>query len=660
MQCNGPLGSRTVPTRRRSSASALSGSSPARVDDSSEVADAGPDLQPIVPQDQGLNPFTSIPTRGWSSTAAPASTGQDYQPISPSESRISAVEATGSRSDRAPDSAAPRSASPAIGRESHARMLLNLRGERVYIGGAASLSFLQFVRETVAAQIGPSQFSHNDKSDSMLETEPATGRSNSLELSECSIDMNCSLEYARIFQAATAGFLDIFSPTEIEGLLTQARADDTGSMNPCQKATADLIVAIGAQCKSPIDAQQTGQPYFRQAQRSAFSGMLEDPNIHMVRAFLLMAFYMLGQCRRNTAFMYLGIAVRAAVALGMHSRESYTDMKSLVHQTRLQVWMSLCILDMLVCSLLGRPPATACLRSELENSLIDLSHDWKTHQQDSVACLFASYKILSIINESIDMLYVKKVASIALVEQFLNRIEDWSRNLPDFLRGPSGTLRGSAPEKATLGSIHVSCLYYFAVTLVTRPVLISALTSQTVAGTVSPSPLASACLDAAVYLAQTCADAHKAGLLLGNMCLMKALVFAAGLILGFDMFAKREMDYESPQAAHYSEILTLLSNAILEQRKKLAARRRSRYVGRIFTLNGGKGSDEGDMANGSMIQQPILQTNNAGLLVGETSGAWFTGEQPDMDSDALRGWDSLDLCQWDSFPFNSPRVFDTE
>jgi hypothetical protein len=43
----------------------------------------------------------------------------------------------------------------------------------------------------------------------------------------------------------------------------------------------------------------------------------------MARIFLLMAFYMLGECRRNSAFMYLGVAVKAALALGLHSRASF-------------------------------------------------------------------------------------------------------------------------------------------------------------------------------------------------------------------------------------------------------------------------------------------------------------------------------------------------
>ena len=41
----------------------------------------------------------------------------------------------------------------------------------------------------------------------------------------------------------------------------------------------------------------------------------------MVQAFLLLAFYMLGAVRRNAAFMYLGVAARAAFALGLHTSD---------------------------------------------------------------------------------------------------------------------------------------------------------------------------------------------------------------------------------------------------------------------------------------------------------------------------------------------------
>ncbi|KAL7796727.1 hypothetical protein V8C37DRAFT_408211 [Trichoderma ceciliae] len=688
-----PRGSRKLPPRTKASVPEQAPSSPSGGDTNPEGigADASPD-QPPDESAWGRTGFAQIVPPDWCPEVDPASMNNDadgdYQPLTPSDSRISVSEGTATGSTQQPAQLSASLGSPTLGTESHARMLLNLRGERgkpclaiikpFYIGEAASLSFLQLIRDTVTAQIGPSQFSHNDKRDSMLEAEPSAVDSNDLESTNCNIDLDGSLLYARTFEAATGGLLDIFGPTEVDDILVNVGTDGSQPASPSQKASIDLVVAIGAQCKSPKDAQQIGLAYFRQAQQRAFASMLEDPNIDMVRAFLLMAFYMLGHCRRNTAFMYLGIASRAAVALGMHSPHSYADLDSPLCQLRLRIWMSLCVLDMLVCSILGRPPATAGLRSELDASIISSYSSLATRHRQNTASLFASYKILTIINESVDVLYGRKVTSTTVVEQFLSKIEDWSQELPVFLRSPLTSKKSSPSRKSATDSIHIACLYYFAITLVTRPVLISRLISRPDAVTPSSLPLASACLDAAVYLVQTCSDAHKTGLILGNMCIMKALIFAAGLILGFDMFAKRELDYEveiafrsakdvldflgiqSPQAAHYSEILNLLSNAIVKQRMKLSSRPRSRYVGKLLSF-----SREGDTSqdNGANNDDETLLDNNTGLPTGETDGVWIadlSGQHAEMDGDMLRGWDSLDLSQWDSFPFYSPRVFGSE
>lgn len=86
-----------------------------------------------------------------------------------------------------------------------------------------------------------------------------------------------------------------------------------------------MVLAIGAQCsRGPSDAE-IGRAFLRRAQIQVFSGFIEDPDIDVVRLFLLMAFYMLGESRRNTAYMYLSIATRGALALGLHIRESYED-----------------------------------------------------------------------------------------------------------------------------------------------------------------------------------------------------------------------------------------------------------------------------------------------------------------------------------------------
>lgn len=181
-------------------------------------------------------------------------------------------------------------------------------------------------------------------------------------------------------------------------------------------------------------------------------------------------------------------------------------------------------MDKLVNSILGRPAATAGIDHDRKNVLRNLT----TSDDHGSDCLNAAHNIVTIINHITHKIYDKKQMRIPIVEKFLQDIETWKQQLPESIKSPSLTRRQPysgqlSVRKGAVGAVHVSCLYYFAVTLVTRPILMSTLTAQPEGEPVhSPhSHLAKACLDAAVYLSQTCVDALKTGLLQGNMCIMK-------------------------------------------------------------------------------------------------------------------------------------------
>ncbi|KAK7431949.1 hypothetical protein QQZ08_001568 [Neonectria magnoliae] len=388
-----------------------------------------------------------VASPGWS----PSSThnnAEQYRPLSPSESRVDSPDAVQSNTI-----ASTRKLS--FTRDPHARMLLNLRGNRVFIGEAASISFLQFIRDTVEEQIGPSQFTRNDKSQNMLETAPTTADTTASAAPNLEgLGKDEVLLHYEIYRAVTGGFLDVLAPSEVEALLdpsnTQSHVSNDGSLT-----MFDLVIAIGAQCKSPTAAQQVGQHYFQGAQRRSFAAMLEDPDLDMVRAFILMTFYMLGHCRRNTAFLYLGIATRAAVALGLHRRDSYPDVNNDDDKFRLRVWMSLCIVDMLVSAILGRPPATLSLRFEVDSNLVEspgISTDSDT------VCLVSSFRISTIINEAAHELYGKDVVAHAAAERLLEDINKWSRSLPDYLKNKSPGSGLTRTQAETIRNVHVSFL----------------------------------------------------------------------------------------------------------------------------------------------------------------------------------------------------------
>ncbi|KAK3070381.1 hypothetical protein LTS18_015115, partial [Coniosporium uncinatum] len=83
----------------------------------------------------------------------------------------------------------------------------------------------------------------------------------------------------------------------------------------------------------------------------------EDADFWSVQALLLMALYMLGKSKRNTAFALLGMAVRSAYALGLHREETMVIFSQEDRVARRNLWRSLFVMDRFLCCCLGRPPA---------------------------------------------------------------------------------------------------------------------------------------------------------------------------------------------------------------------------------------------------------------------------------------------------------------
>lgn len=119
-----------------------------------------------------------------------------------------------------------------------------------------------------------------------------------------------------------------FSDNELNDTVLWCPVDQTEKLT-ARFANQNTIFAIGAQCVPASGAQaQIEHDCLAVAQSIASSMLLESPSLQGIQTFLLLAFYMLGACRRNAAFMYLGVAARAAHALGLHNTKSYESLPS--------------------------------------------------------------------------------------------------------------------------------------------------------------------------------------------------------------------------------------------------------------------------------------------------------------------------------------------
>lgn len=150
--------------------------------------------------------------------------------------------------------------------------------------------------------------------------------------------------------------------------------------------------------------------------------------------------------------------------------------------------------------------------------------------------LDTTYKLSLIIRKNTAEQFEKMALSVDLAECQLKNLKLWSTSLPESLRLSS--VPECPPREArsrVIGSLHISCFYYFSVIIVTRPFLIPFLVSHLgdeqhfpkldmEAATSEEAKLAHTCLNAAIYMIQTCSEVMDNGYLLRNMCIMKYVI----------------------------------------------------------------------------------------------------------------------------------------
>ncbi|KAK8219208.1 hypothetical protein M8818_000940 [Zalaria obscura] len=192
---------------------------------------------------------------------------------------------------------------------------------------------------------------------SILETIPRKSTEGGNGHAPFGITMDRALQMAQQYLLVTNGVLNVLDMDYFhEHLPLWVR--DPSHHSEDRSSIFYLVMAIGAQVASDASNQEEAEHYFHHGRQLAFSTFTEAPSIRTVQSYALICIYMLGACRRNGAFMNLGIAVRAAYALGIHKQNTHALFPENERRTRRQVWKAVRFLDLFLSGSLGRPPAT--------------------------------------------------------------------------------------------------------------------------------------------------------------------------------------------------------------------------------------------------------------------------------------------------------------
>ncbi|KAI5459074.1 hypothetical protein BGZ63DRAFT_406390 [Mariannaea sp. PMI_226] len=415
-----------------------------------------------------------------------------------------------------------------------ARLVCDAQGKLIFVGDCAPLSFFQSVRQLVTAKVGQNAFAPRSSRYSVLENAPAHQSRRTPGDPRVPVVLAGQIPLAvSTFLATSTGLVDLFDNARLlDDLLLWANLvqipDDATSV------VNFLVLAIGRQ----MDDEELAQDYFEYARDKAFTNLSGNLSVSTVQAFTLITLYMLCSCQINGAFLFFGIAVRAAYSVGIHRTEVNARFGPEAHRQRDRLWKSLRVVDLFLSASMGRPPAT---------SDVDCTVPYQSAEDglnDNPDLLNASVQIFLILEGVVTEIYSRRKISLQLTEGISLQLRDWSsrwlKSLKDILAEA-----GTQEQARVCGACQILSTYYYTVMLVSRPFLMYELCqrlsdgSQASAGrsalTSGKLRLADACIDAASLMVDPVIDLIERGALVGRLPILVSWLFASSLVLGIGL-----------------------------------------------------------------------------------------------------------------------------
>ncbi|CAK7230154.1 hypothetical protein SCUCBS95973_007476 [Sporothrix curviconia] len=383
------------------------------------------------------------------------------------------------------------------------RMLKDQKGRLLYVGDSATLSFLHLFRTMVEKITGESSFTNDPSRGNIVEN---------LVSLPASIHPPCMLPdrttadvLIESFFVNTISLIAVFDRREFEAEVACCYA------NPLRADSRflcllNLTMAIGLILATPapgttednivrsirVQTHDQAEIFFRSAKCLANPlENIEEIDFWSVQALSLITVYMLAASRRNTAYSFHGMAVRSAIAIGLHRNEAMVKLSQHETELRCNVWKSLYVLDRFIAAALGRPTAISdndCTDTALKDSVmppqippIESSGPASTGGHGSIDDNFgfdSTVRSCRIIGLILRKMYARRRVSSRVTLDIAKECRFWQGEIGDSLRWKravqsAGAVAAGQPpllsRAQSIAILHVNLVYCHGVILLTRP-----------------------------------------------------------------------------------------------------------------------------------------------------------------------------------------------
>ncbi|KAM0346215.1 hypothetical protein ACHAPU_005638 [Fusarium lateritium] len=430
------------------------------------------------------------------------------------------------------------------------RLVQDTRGEYMFIGDSATLSFLQNIRRIVRRSIGDCALVDDPLRHGIVEASPETRRgwilasAQNPPLQQTDQDVDYLVKW---YMQSVNCVLLLFDQEELSRRIRKWIEDGQDPADPASSVYY-LVFAIGAQT-GPEDKDDLADSFFNYARYLSVETLIEEPGMITIQALVLLAMYLLAASRRNAAFMYLGMGVRAAYAIGLHRHDISSIFPANEGRTREQLWKGIRILDLFMSASLGRPPSTSELRDT-------------TNSKNYSACNDLSMIFESILTD----VYAKRMISPEILERISKHLRRWTAQCGegldiDGIEQEDVISDQSGDKQPNIGLIHLKLTGHWTVMLLSLPFLHKAVSQhvednkQSLQGTAkrtssSNQVLVHSCLESAVRTVDLLQLLFKTGIIPKRLPIVGNSAFVSGLVLGAAIFGDFDNSFPLEKSLH--------------------------------------------------------------------------------------------------------------